>query len=109
MPSDAPRTLNRLGQSVWLDNITRDLLDSGTLRRYIDTLSGTGLTSNPTIFEHAIAQSDAYDIEIHHQLDADRSGEALFFKLAVQDEGFGPTPRIHRWCRQIVNDPIRGS
>ena len=85
MPSDAPRTLNRLGQSLWLDNITRDLLDSGTLQRYIDTLSVTGLTSNPTIFDHAISRSGSYDAEIHRQLDAGRSGEALFFHLAVQD------------------------
>lgn len=85
MPSDAPMTLNRLGQSLWLDNITRDLLDSGTLQRYIDTLSVTGLTSNPTIFDHAISRSDFYDAEIHRQLDEGRSGEALFFHLAVQD------------------------
>ena len=85
MASDAPKTLNRLGQSLWLDNITRDLLDSGTLQRYIDTLSVTGLTSNPTIFDHAISQSASYDAEIHRQLDAGQSGEALFFKLAVQD------------------------
>jgi transaldolase len=85
MASDAPRTLNRLGQSLWLDNITRDLLDSGTLQRYIDTLSITGLTSNPTIFDHAISDSASYDAEIHRQLDAGLSGEALFFNLAVQD------------------------
>ncbi|MEO9188585.1 MAG: transaldolase [Acetobacteraceae bacterium] len=85
MPSDAPRTLNRLGQSLWLDNITRDLLDRGTLQRYIDTLSVTGLTSNPTIFDHAISRSDSYDAEIHRQLDAGRLGEALFFHLALQD------------------------
>ncbi|MDQ2802903.1 MAG: transaldolase [Pseudomonadota bacterium] len=85
MASDAPKTLNRLGQSLWLDNITRDLLDSGTLQRYIDTLSITGLTSNPTIFDHAISGSASYDAEIHRQLDAGRSGEALFFNLAVQD------------------------
>ncbi|HEY0205922.1 MAG TPA: transaldolase, partial [Acetobacteraceae bacterium] len=85
MSSDAPKTLNRLGQSLWLDNITRDLLDSGTLQRYVDTLSVTGLTSNPTIFDHAISRSASYDAEIHRQLDAGRSGEALFFRLAVQD------------------------
>jgi transaldolase len=85
MASDAPKTLNRLGQSLWLDNITRDLLDSGTLQHYIDTLSITGLTSNPTIFDHAISGSASYDAEIHRQLDAGRSGEALFFNLAVQD------------------------
>jgi transaldolase len=85
MASDAPKSLNRLGQSLWLDNITRDLLDSGTLQHYIDTLSITGLTSNPTIFDHAISGSASYDAEIHRQLDAGRSGEALFFNLAVQD------------------------
>ena len=85
MPSDAPMKLNRLSQSLWLDNITRDLLDSGTLQRYIDTLSVTGLTSNPTIFDHAISRSDTYDAEIHRQLDKGLSGEALFFHLAVQD------------------------
>ena len=61
MTSDAPMTLNRLGQSLWLDNITRDLLDSGTLKRYIDELSVTGLTSNPTIFDNAISRSTWYD------------------------------------------------
>ena len=85
MASDAPKALNRLGQSLWLDNITRDLLDSGTLQGYIDHLSVTGLTSNPTIFDHAISGSASYDTEIHRQLDAGRSGEALFFNLAVQD------------------------
>ena len=85
MASDAPKTLHRLGQSLWLDNITRDLLDRGTLQRYIDTLSVTGLTSNPTIFDHAISRSASYDAEIHRQIDAGRSGEALFFDLAVQD------------------------
>jgi transaldolase len=57
MASDAPKTLNRLGQSLWLDNITRDLLDSGTLKRYIDELSVTGLTSNPTIFDNACSST----------------------------------------------------
>ncbi|HEY1932456.1 MAG TPA: transaldolase [Acetobacteraceae bacterium] len=85
MTSDAPRTLNRLGQSLWLDNITRDLLDSGTLKRYIDELSVTGLTSNPTIFDNAISRSSWYDAEIRRQLDAGVSGEELFFTLAIQD------------------------
>ena len=87
MTSDAPKRLNELGQSLWLDNITRDLLDSGTLKRYIDELSITGLTSNPTIFDHAISRHSWYDSEIHKQLDAGISGEALFFNLAVQDLG----------------------
>ncbi|WP_428483911.1 transaldolase [Rhodopila sp.] len=85
MASDAPKALNRLGQSLWLDNITRDLLDSGTLKRYIDELSVTGLTSNPTIFDNAISRSSWYDKEIRRQLDAGASGEGLFFNLAVQD------------------------
>ena len=87
MPSDAPRTLNRLGQSLWLDNITRDLHDSGTLQRYVDELSVTGLTSNPTIFDNAISRSSWYDAEIRKQLNAGTSGESLFFNLAVQDLG----------------------
>jgi transaldolase len=85
--SDAPKALNQLGQSLWLDNITRDLLDSGTLKRYIDELSVTGLTSNPTIFDHAISRSSAYDSEIRRQLDQGLTGEELFFNLAIQDLG----------------------
>jgi transaldolase len=85
MASDAPLVLNRLGQSLWLDNITRDLLDRGTLKRYIDELSVTGLTSNPTIFDHAIARSAAYDAEIRRQLDHGAAGEELFFNLAIED------------------------
>ncbi len=85
MASDAPKALNELGQSLWLDNITRDLLDSGTLKRYIDELSVTGLTSNPTIFDNAISRNSWYDAEIRKQLDDGVSGEALFFKLAIQD------------------------
>jgi len=85
MASDAPKALNRLGQSLWLDNITRDLLDTGRLKRYIDELSVTGLTSNPTIFDNAIARSSWYDAEIRKQLKSGTSGEELFFKLAIQD------------------------
>jgi transaldolase len=85
MPSDAPKSLNRLGQSLWLDNITRALLDSGTLKRYIDEFSVTGLTSNPTIFDNAISRNSWYDTEIRKQLEAGTSGEALFFNLAIQD------------------------
>jgi transaldolase len=85
MASDAPKALNRLGQSLWLDNITRDLLDSGTLKRYIDELSVTGLTSNPTIFDNAISKSSWYDKEIQTQLESGLKGEELFFTLAVQD------------------------
>ena len=85
MASTAPRALNQLGQSLWLDNITRDLLDSGTLRRYIDDLSVTGLTSNPTIFDNAISRHSWYDSEIGNQVRAGISGEALLFNLAIQD------------------------
>src|ERR1700679_1091876 len=81
----ATKELHDLGQSLWLDNITRDLVDSGTLKRYIDELSVTGLTSNPTIFEHAISKSKSYDAEIGRLLSTGLTGEDLFFELAVQD------------------------
>jgi transaldolase len=81
----ATKELHDLGQSLWLDNITRDLLDNGTLKRYIDELSVTGLTSNPTIFEHAISKSKSYDAEIGRLLSNGLSGEDLFFELAIQD------------------------
>jgi transaldolase len=77
--------LNKLGQSLWVDNITREMLNSGTLKRYIAELSVTGLTSNPTIFDNAISKNSWYDEEIRKQLDAGLKGEDLFFKLAVQD------------------------
>ena len=81
----ATQLLHNLGQSIWLDNITRDLLNSGTLKRYIDDLSVTGLTSNPTIFDQAIKNSTAYDAAIRQDLDQGKSGEALFFDLALED------------------------
>ena len=81
----ATQLLHNLGQSIWLDNITRDLLNSGTLKRYIDDLSVTGLTSNPTIFDHAIKNSSAYDEAIAAQLQGGKSGEELFFELALDD------------------------
>jgi transaldolase len=77
--------LHDLGQSLWLDNITRDLLDSGTLKRYIDDLSVTGLTSNPTIFDHAIKNSASYDAPIRQKMLEGESGEGLFFELALED------------------------
>ena len=77
--------LHELGQSLWLDDITRDLLDSGTLKRYIDELSVTGLTSNPTIFDHAITHSPKYDDDTRRLMKAGKSGEALFFELALSD------------------------
>ena len=81
----ATQLLHDLGQSIWLDNITRDLLETGTLERYIKELSVTGLTSNPTIFDHAIKNSTAYDNAIHEDLKKGKSGEALFFDLALDD------------------------
>ncbi|MBV8056848.1 MAG: transaldolase [Deltaproteobacteria bacterium] len=82
---NATQMLHDLGQSIWLDNITRDLLDNGTLKRYIGEFSVTGLTSNPTIFDHAVTHSKSYDSEIRRLLDTGLSGEALFFELAMQD------------------------
>ena len=79
------RKLHDLGQSLWLDNITRDLLESGTLARYIGELDVTGLTSNPTIFNNAIKNSSDYDSAIRSKLKAGKSGEALFFELALDD------------------------
>jgi transaldolase len=81
----ATQQLHDLGQSLWLDNITRDMLDNGTLQRYIGELSVTGLTSNPTIFDQAIKNSTAYDAVIAQQLRAGLSGEDLFFELALAD------------------------
>lgn len=81
----ATQLLHNLGQSIWLDNITRDLLASGTLARYIDELSVTGLTSNPTIFDHAIKNSSAYDAEIRAGLAQGKSDESIFFDLALED------------------------
>lgn len=81
----ATQHLHDLGQSLWLDNITRDLLEQGTLRRYRDEFSVTGLTSNPTIFDHAIKNSRAYDEAIREGLEQGRSGEELFFDLALAD------------------------
>ena len=81
----ATKLLHELGQSLWLDNITRDLLDSGTLKHYIDEFSGTGLTSNPTIFDNAIKNSASYDKTIREKLAKGESGEQLFFDVALED------------------------
>jgi transaldolase len=81
----ATEQLHEMGQSLWLDNITRGLLTGGTLRRYIEDLSVTGLTSNPTIFDHAIANSHDYDAAIRQKVNEGKSGEALFFELALED------------------------
>jgi transaldolase len=81
----ATQKLHDLGQSIWLDNITRDLLEGGTLLRYVDELAVTGLTSNPTIFDHAIKNGSDYDSAIRSKVKAGKSGEALFFELALED------------------------
>jgi transaldolase len=81
----ATQDLHKLGQSLWLDNITRGLLDDGTLRRYIDELSVTGLTSNPTIFDEAIGGSALYDKSIQQKAKSGLSGEKLFIDLALED------------------------
>jgi transaldolase len=82
---NATAKLRSAGQSLWLDDITRELLDSGTLQNYIEQLSVTGLTSNPSIFDHAITHSDKYDDEIRRLTARGYSGEALFFELALED------------------------
>jgi transaldolase len=81
----ATKQLNEQGQSLWLDNITRDLLTGGTLKRYIEEWSVTGLTSNPTIFDHAIRNGTAYDTAIDEAARAGHSGETLFFEIALKD------------------------
>ncbi len=81
----ATQSLYNLGQSIWLDNITRDLLTAGTLKRYIDELSVTGLTSNPTIFNQAIKNSAAYDGAIKKNRTDGKSVEEVFFGLALED------------------------
>jgi transaldolase len=82
---NATQRLHNLGQSLWLDNITRGLLTSGTLHRYIQEFSITGLTSNPTIFDHAIKNSHDYDHAIRQKVKEGTSGEAMFFELAMKD------------------------
>jgi transaldolase len=82
---NATQALHDMGQSLWLDNITRGLLTSGTLHRYIQEFSVTGLTSNPTIFDHALKNSNDYDDAIRHKLKEGKSGEELFFELAIED------------------------
>ena len=80
----ATQLLHNLGQSLWLDNITRDLINSDTLKRYIDELSVTGLTSNPTIFDHAIKNSSSYDAAIRKKLDEGKSGEKRVFRAGTR-------------------------
>jgi transaldolase len=79
------KNLHDLGQSLWLDNITRDILDDGTLRRYVETLSVTGLTSNPTIFDEAISKTAVYDKAIRQKASSGLSGEDLFIEIALED------------------------
>ena len=81
----ATQKLHDIGQSLWIDDITRDMLDSGRLGKYIDELSVTGLTSNPTIFDKAVSKSTWYDDAIRQLVKAGLSGEAVFFELALQD------------------------
>src|SRR5207237_7852928 len=106
------RLLRDLGQSLWLDNITRELLDNGTLRRYVDEYCLTGLTSNPTIFEHAIGNTGAYDASIRRMAAAGKSGEALFVELALEDlrraadlfrPAFDDTDGIDGWVSMEVS------
>jgi transaldolase len=79
------KNLHDLGQSIWLDNITREILDDGTLKRYIDQFSVTGLTSNPTIFDEAIGKTAAYDKGIREKAATGLPGEELFVELALED------------------------
>ena len=81
----ATQKLHETGQSLWLDNITRGLLTGGVLRRHVQELSVTGLTSNPTIFDHAIENSQDYDDTICQKVKEGKSGESLFFELALED------------------------
>jgi transaldolase len=82
---NGPQSLHDKGQSLWLDTITRDMLDNGTLKKYIDEWSISGLTSNPTIFDHAIKNSSAYDTSIVEKVKKGKSGEDLFFDVALED------------------------
>src|SRR5260370_20428952 len=85
---NATHALHDRGQSLWLDNITRDLLATGKLKRYVDELSVTGLTSNPAIFDHAIKNSSAYDEAIAKRMREGKKGEAIFFDIALEDLGW---------------------
>ena len=107
--------LHNLGQSIWLDNISRRILDDGTLRRYIDEFSVTGLTSNPTIFDEAIGAGDTYDEGIRTKASAGRSGEALFVELALEDLRraadlfkpiFDATERVDGWVSMELSPLI---
>src|SRR5437867_11978993 len=99
---NATGTLHDRGQSLWLDNITRDLLETGTLARYINELSVTGLTSNPTIFDHAIKNSSRYDAAIRSKVKEGKSGEDLFFELALEDLTRSEERRVGKECGSRV-------
>jgi transaldolase len=112
------RQLHDLGQSLWLDNITRKLLDDGSLRRYIEEFSVTGLTSNPTIFDEAIRNSSAYDQGIREKTRAGKSGEATFMELALEDlrraadlfrSTFDATDRRDGWVSMEVSPLLAGN
>jgi transaldolase len=109
--------LHNLGQSLWLDNITRQILDDGTLRKYIDELAVTGLTSNPTIFDEAIGNADSYDQGIRDKAKSGKSGEALFMELALEDlrraadlfrPVFDATGGIDGWVSMEVSPLLAG-
>ena len=111
----ATRQLHDAGQSLWLDHITRDAVNDGTIERYIDELSLTGLTSNPTIFEKALSEGDAYDEQTSELLEAGHSGEQLFFELALTDlrgacDLFAPThrrtARVDGWASLEVSPTL---
>ena len=111
----ATKQLHDAGESLWLDNITRALLTSGGLKRYIDELSITGLTSNPTIFDQAIKNSSDYDSSIAKKNAAGRHGEELFFDLALEDlmgaaDLFRPiheqTNRVNGWVSLEVSPKL---
>ena len=111
------RQLHDLGQSLWLDQITRDMLDDGTLRRYIEDFSITGLTSNPSIFDAAIGGGDTYDACIREKAESGKSGEPLFIELALEDlrraadlfrPAFDASRHIDGWVSMEVSPLLAG-
>ena len=111
------RQLHELGQSLWLDNITRELLDNGALHRYIEDFSITGLTSNPTIFDGAIGGGGAYDAGIREKVRTGKSGESLFIELALEDlsraadlfrPAFDASHHVDGWVSMEVSPLLAG-
>lgn len=111
------RWLHDLGQSLWLDNITREMLDRGTLQRYVEQFSITGLTSNPSIFDGAIGNGDAYDAGIREKASAGKSGETLFLELALEDlrraadlfrPVFDATDHVDGWVSMEISPLLAG-